>query len=140
MGDKNTIMLSGKLGQDPKQSGNVVSFSLVTNRYYKDKEGNEKQEPTLHTCVAEGKVGEYIIANVKKGTALTVIGHTRQEKYEGVDGKERERIQIEIERISLANVVKRPGVGTPIVQKKEQQQKQLIDIKVEQKYDRGRHL
>jgi single stranded DNA-binding protein len=139
MSDKNTIMLSGKLGQDLKRVGNVVSFSLVTNRYYKDKDGNEKQEPTLHSCVAEGNVGEYIAANVKKGTALTVIGHTRQEKYAGVDGKECERTQIEIERISLANVVKRPAAGTPIVQKKEQQ-KQQIDIKVEQKYDRGRHL
>ena len=48
-GTVNKVILIGRLGQDPEirytPAGNAVAnFSIATNRSYKDREGNQKEE------------------------------------------------------------------------------------------------
>jgi single-strand DNA-binding protein len=126
MSDINSITLSGKLGQDPNQNKSVVSFSLATNHSYKDKDGNWQKDTTWHSCVCFGQNGEYVMANVKKGTALTLKGHMHEDKWTGADGKEHKAMQVVVEQVSLANAIQKPAVDTD--QKKVQDQQQQADV------------
>ena len=77
----NHIILIGNVGRDPEargKSGDIASFSLAVNSRRK---GGEK-ETQWFNCVAFGKTGESILANVTKGAQLAVTGKLKSNTWE----------------------------------------------------------
>ena len=77
----NHIVLIGNVGRDPEargKSGDIASFSLAVNSRRK---GGEK-ETQWFNCVAFGKTGESILANVTKGSQLAVTGKLKSNTWE----------------------------------------------------------
>ena len=73
--NKATIM--GNLTRDPEMKAlpsgmKVTSFSLATNRTWKDTNGAKKEAVEYHNLVAFGKQAELIAQYCKKGGSLYV--------------------------------------------------------------------
>jgi single-strand DNA-binding protein len=90
----NKVTLVGHVGEDPKVNQinddvKVARFSLATNEYYVDKEGNEVQKTQWHTIVVWNKVAGIIEEYVKKGDPLYVEGKIQNSTWEDNEGKKR---------------------------------------------------
>lgn len=90
----NKVTLIGRLGQDPEvrhlETGVAVArFSLATNEYYKDKEGNMQETTEWHNIVVWREQAERAERTLKKGGLCYVEGKISYRKYTGQDGVER---------------------------------------------------
>ena len=86
----NKIMLIGNVGGDPEQSasyGKLVTFSLATTEYNKDKSSGEfKELTTWHKIKCFGYVAEKAL-KLGKGSKVYIEGKFRSETYENKEGK-----------------------------------------------------
>lgn len=86
----NKIMLIGNVGSDPEQSasyGKLVTFSLATTEYNKDKESGEfKELTTWHKIKCFGYVAEKAL-KLGKGSKVYIEGKFRSDTYENKEGK-----------------------------------------------------
>lgn len=90
----NKVMLIGNLGRDPElrstQTGqNVATFSMATNRKWKDKNGEWQDETQWHNIVAWGQRAETLATYVKKGSRVYVEGRLTHRNWEDKDGQKR---------------------------------------------------
>lgn len=97
----NKVLLYGNLTRDPEMralpSGQqVASFSIATNRTYKDKEGQKKEATEFHNVVAFGRQAELIGQYMKKGRPIYVEGRMQTRSWE-TDGKKNYRTEVVIE-------------------------------------------
>ena len=79
MKNLNKATLIGNVVKDPElkytpQGTAVVSFSVATNRDWKDASGAKKEEATFHRIVAWSKLAEIISQYVIKGSKVYVEG------------------------------------------------------------------
>lgn len=98
----NKAMIVGNLTRDPElrytPSGRAVcSFGIATNRRWKDKEGNPKEDVQFHDVVAWGKVAEIVSNILKKGNRAYVDGRLQTRQWEGQDGVKRQKTEIVME-------------------------------------------
>ncbi|MGC1633479.1 MAG: single-stranded DNA-binding protein [Gelidibacter sp.] len=103
---KNNVQLIGNVGQEPTitnlESGKKVArFSLATNEYYKDANGEKTQATDWHTVVAWGKTAEIIEKYVDKGKELGVRGKLRTRSYTTDEGSQRYVTEVEVREILL---------------------------------------
>lgn len=87
----NIVSLVGRLTRDPEvkyTSGDkqiaVARFTVACNRKYK-KEG--EQEADFISCVAFGKVSEFIERYFQKGNAIGINGYIQTGSYTNKDGQ-----------------------------------------------------
>lgn len=97
----NKVLLYGNLTRDPEMralpSGqNVASFSIATNRVYKDKDGQKKEQTEFHNVVAFGRTADIIGQYMKKGRPLYVEGRIQTRSWES-EGKKNYRTEIVVE-------------------------------------------
>jgi single-strand DNA-binding protein len=90
----NKVTLIGRLGGDPEvrhlEGGAAVArFSLATNEYYKDKEGNPQETTEWHNIVVWRDLAERAEKQLKKGGMAYVEGKISYRKYTDKDGAER---------------------------------------------------
>ena len=102
----NKVFIAGRLTADPDlrttPSGtNVVSFSVATNRVWKDKNGERREETEFHNVVAWGRQAEIVNQFLKKGSLILVEGRLQTRSWEGKDGQARKTTEIVAERIQL---------------------------------------
>lgn len=96
----NKAFLYGNLTRDPElkslPSGiKVVSFSIATNRTWKDKNGIKQDSTTFHNVVAFGKIAETIAQYLKKGRGIFVEGRIENRSWEDKnDGTKKYRSEI----------------------------------------------
>ena len=95
----NKVILLGRLGKDPEltyiPSGqSVAKFTMATNRSYKDKSGEWKEETDWHNMVAWGKLGEICAQYLAKGRQAYVEGQIRTRSWEDREGKKRTTTEI----------------------------------------------
>ncbi len=98
----NKVLLYGNLTRDPElkslPSGiKVVSFSIATNRNYKDKDGNKKDATEYHNIVSFGRQAEVIAQYLKKGRPIYVEGRLQTRSWDGADGKKNYRTEIVVD-------------------------------------------
>jgi single-strand DNA-binding protein len=99
----NQTTLIGRVTRDPElkaiPSGmKVVSFSLATNRVWKDKNGAKQEETDFHNLVAFGKTAEVIAQYVKKGQLIMAQGRNKTRSWDDKDsGKKMYRTEIIID-------------------------------------------
>lgn len=87
----NKVLLYGNLTRDPElkalpNGGQVAEFGVATNRTYKDKEGNKKEEVDFHNIVSFGRQAEVIKQYLVKGRPIFIEGRIRTRSWEAKDG------------------------------------------------------
>jgi single-strand DNA-binding protein len=95
----NKAIIIGNLTRDPElkalPSGvNVASFSLATNRTYKDKDGNKQESVDYHNIVVFGKQAENVGKYMSKGSSILIEGRMQTRSWEDKDGVKRYRTEI----------------------------------------------
>lgn len=95
----NRAELIGNLTRDPEMryipSGQAVtSFSIATNRRWKDKDGNNQEQTEFHDVVAWGKLAEIMTQILHKGNKVYVEGRLQTRQWDAQDGSKRSRTEI----------------------------------------------
>lgn len=98
----NRVTLLGNLTRDPEikalPSGiKVTSFSLATNRTWKDGQGKKQEAVDYHNVVAFGKPAELIAQYCKKGSSLYVEGRIQTRSWDSADQGKKYRTEIIVE-------------------------------------------
>jgi single-strand DNA-binding protein len=106
MANLNKVLLIGNLTKDPElrytPGGTAVAnLRMATNRTYKDKAGEMKQEACFLTVVAWDKQAEVCNQYLHKGSPLFVEGRLQSRTWDGPDGKKRSVIEVRAERIQF---------------------------------------
>lgn len=101
----NTVIIAGRLTRDPElkylPSGSAVcNFSIACSRFWKDKNGEKKEDTTFIDCKAWAKSAEYI-AGLKKGRPVLAQGRLESESWEDkASGQKRSRLVIVTESVN----------------------------------------
>lgn len=88
----NKAMVYGNLTRDPEMralpSGQqVASFSLATNRVWKDKAGSKQESVDYHNIVMFAKLAELAAQYLKKGSAVFIEGRMQTRSWDDATGK-----------------------------------------------------
>ncbi len=83
----NKVILIGNLTRDPElrslPSGiKVCSFSIATNRVWKDKNGSRQEAADYHNVVVFGRQAENVAQYMKKGNSMLVEGRMQTRSWE----------------------------------------------------------
>lgn len=95
-------MLHGRLTSDPevkpaKNGSHVTTFSLATNRNWKNREGELISHTDFHRVVAFGKLAEITGTYLKKGRPVLVAGRLTNNSYTAKDGGKRYFTEVVLE-------------------------------------------
>ena len=106
MANLNKVFIIGNLTRDPElrytPGGTAVAnLRMATNRRYKDKSGELKQEVCYLTVVTWDKQAEVCNQYLHKGSPLFVEGRLQSRTWDAPDGKKRTVIEIRAERIQF---------------------------------------
>lgn len=98
-------MVYGNLTRDPElrnlPSGvQVGTFSIATNRVYKDKDGNKQEQTDYHNIVVFGRQAELVAQYLNKGSAAFVEGRMQTRSWEQ-DGVKKYRTEIVADRVQF---------------------------------------
>jgi len=120
--DLNRVFLIGRLTADPQlratSSGSpVASFSIATNRNWKDKSGEQREQTEFHNIVVWGRQAETVNQFVGKGDTVMVEGRLQTRTWEGRDGQKRRTTEIVAIRVQFGP---RSRSGASEVQQKSQ--------------------
>ena len=96
----NRIEVIGNLTRDPElrftnTSQSVASFSIATNRRYRDQSGNWVDAPAeYHEISVWGALGEKCQQLLHKGDRIFVSGRLQSRSWEAPDGTKRNKTEI----------------------------------------------
>lgn len=102
MNNLNSTLLEGNLVRDPefKYTGKGVGmckFSIATNRYYKQGQGDNLQtvqEVSFFDIVTWGKTAETCNEYLTKGRGVRVVGRLKQNRWTDDNGKNHSQIVV----------------------------------------------
>lgn len=103
----NKAIIIGNLTRDPEMkqlpSGtSVTTFSLATNRVFKDKEGARKEQTDYHNMVVFGRQAETVAQYLKKGSMALVEGRIQTRSWDDKEtGKKNYRTEIVADRVQF---------------------------------------
>ncbi|MBX4210795.1 single-stranded DNA-binding protein [Candidatus Parcubacteria bacterium] len=102
----NRAMVYGNLTRDPEvkslPSGiQVATFSVATNRVWKDKDGGKKEQADFHNIVVFGRQAETSAQYLKKGSGVLVEGRMQTRSWDAADGQKKYRTEIVADRIQF---------------------------------------
>lgn len=115
----NKAILIGNLTRDPElrslPSGvKVCSFSLATNRVWKDKNGARQESADYHNIVVFGRQAETVAQYMKKGSSILVEGRMQTRSWEDkTSGEKKYRTEVIADRTQFGP--KGSGSGAPNV-------------------------
>lgn len=103
----NEVTIAGNLTRDPEMKAlpsgmQVTSFSVATNRVWKDKDGKNQEAVEYHNCVAFGKTAETIAKYFTKGKPIYVRGRIQTRSWDK-DGVKQYRTEIVLELFKFLN-------------------------------------
>ncbi len=104
----NKALIIGNMVRDPElkalPSGTkVCSFSVATNRSFKDKEGVKQDTKEFHNITAFGRTGELVAQYMKKGSQVYVEGRLQTRSWDGKDGEKKYRTEIIADTVQFGN-------------------------------------
>jgi single-strand DNA-binding protein len=102
----NKAFVIGNLTRDPElralPSGiQVASFSVATNRVWKDKEGKKQEAADFHNIVVFGRQAENVAQYLHKGNSVLVEGRMQTRSWDGQDGVKKYRTEIVADRVQF---------------------------------------
>ena len=111
----NKVFIIGNLTRDPElkaiPSGmKVCSFSVATNRVWKDKNGARQEAADYHNVVVFGRQAETAAQYLRKGSQVLVEGRMQTRSWDDkTSGEKKYRTEIVAETVQFGN---RPGSTT----------------------------
>lgn len=105
----NKVLIIGNLTRDPElkaiPSGvKVCSFSVATNRVWKDKEGNKKESVEFHNIVVFGRQAETVSQYMRKGSQVLVEGRLQTRSWDdAATGIKKYRTEIIADRVQFGS-------------------------------------
>jgi single-strand DNA-binding protein len=105
--DLNNVQLTGRLGQDPEvtyaQQGSArVTFTLATNRRWKDGDGQIREEAQWTPMVAWDKLGEICAEYLRKGSRVYIEGRLQTRSWEDAEsGEKRYKTEVVLSEMIL---------------------------------------
>lgn len=102
-------MIIGNLTRDPEikalPSGiKVCSFSVATNRVWKDKEGRKQESVEFHNITAFGRQAEVVAQYMKKGSNILVEGRMQTRSWDDkTSGEKKYRTEIVADTIQFGS-------------------------------------
>jgi single-strand DNA-binding protein len=101
----NKAIVFGNLTRDPEMrslpSGiQVASFSIATNRVWKDKNGAKQESAEYHNVVVFGRQAEITSQYLRKGSSVLVEGRMQTRSWDAEGGK-KYRTEIVADRIQF---------------------------------------
>ena len=103
----NKAIVIGNLTRDPElrslPSGiKVCSFSLATNRVWKDKNGARQESADYHNVVVFGRQAETVAQYMKKGSSILVEGRMQTRSWDDkTSGEKKYRTEIVADRTTI---------------------------------------
>jgi single-strand DNA-binding protein len=113
----NKAILFGNLTRDPElralPSGmNVASFSIATNRTFKDKDGNKKDQADFHNIVVFGRQADLVVQYLKKGSTAFIEGRMQTSSWDDKKtGEKKYRTEVVAEYVQFGP--RGSGSGAP---------------------------
>ncbi len=117
MASYNRVILMGNLTRDPQlrylpSNVAVCEFGLATNRRWRDKDGNQKEEVCYVDVSAFGRQAETINQYMSKGRSILVEGHLRFSSWTGQDGQKRSKLSVVVDTFQFVGARgDQPGAG-----------------------------
>jgi single-strand DNA-binding protein len=113
----NKAILIGNLTKDPElkslPSGiQVTSFSVATNRVWRDKNGAKQESADYHNIVVFGKQAETVARYLKKGSSALIEGRMQTRSWDAQDGTKKYRTEIIAERVQFGPRPQGEGGGS----------------------------
>jgi len=103
----NKAIIIGNLTRDPElkalPSGmQVTSFSLATNRVWKDKNGMKQESSDFHNIVTFGRQAEIVAQYLRKGNMALVEGRIQTRSWDDkASGEKKYRTEIVADRVQF---------------------------------------
>lgn len=102
----NKAMVIGNLTRDPElralPSGiKVASFSVATNRVWKDKNGVKQENVDYHNIVVFGRQADIVGQYMKKGSSILVEGRMQTRSWDDASGVKKYRTEIVADRVQF---------------------------------------
>ncbi len=102
----NKAIVIGNLTRDPEikalPSGvKVASFSVATNRVWKDKNGVKQENVDYHNIVVFGRQADIVGQYMKKGSSILVEGRMQTRSWDDSAGVKKYRTEIIADRIQF---------------------------------------
>lgn len=97
--DLNRITIIGNMTRDPElrttpNGKSVASFSVATNRYWTDQNGQKQKETEYHNVVLWTKLADVAGQYLHKGNKIYIEGRLRTREWTAQDGTKRTRVEI----------------------------------------------
>lgn len=104
----NKVILIGNITKDPlvkttEGSKKIALFTIATNRYYKDANGESKSEAEFNNCVAWGNLAERAESFLKKGKLVYAEGRLKTRIIEKEDNNKIYKTEIVISNLIFLN-------------------------------------
>ena len=109
----NKVFIIGNLTRDPElkaiPSGTkVCSFSVATNRVWKDKNGAKQEAADYHNIVVFGRQAETVAQYMKKGSQVMIEGRMQTRSWDdAATGTKKYRTEVVADRVQFGS----SGVG-----------------------------
>ncbi len=103
----NKAIIFGNLTRDPElralPSGvNVASFSIATNRVFKDKNGAKQEQADFHNIVVFGRQADLVAQYLKKGSTAFIEGRIQTSSWDDKKtGEKKYRTEIVAEYVQF---------------------------------------
>jgi len=106
MSDLNKTMIIGRLTRDPESrnipTGQLVSsFSVATNRTWKDQSGAKQEKVEFHNVVAWGKLAEICKQYLNKGKKVFIEGRLQTRSWDDQNGQKKYKTEIIAENMQM---------------------------------------
>lgn len=106
MASYNRIILVGNLTRDPELSYTpsntaVCKFGIATNRKWKDREGNAREDVCFVDCTIFGRSAETFNQYMSKGRSALVEGRLQLDQWTTKEGEKRSRHQVFVENFTF---------------------------------------
>jgi single-strand DNA-binding protein len=129
----NKAIVIGNLTRDPElrslPSGiKVCSFSLATNRVWKDKNGARQESTDYHNVVVFGRQAETVAQYMKKGSSILVEGRMQTRSWDDkTSGEKKYRTEIVADRTQFGPKSGSTGGSAPQTAPKAEQKAEELD-------------
>lgn len=112
----NKVILMGRITRDAEirytqgeKSTAIARFSLAVNRRFK--KDNDEQNTDFISCIAFGKIAEFLEKFGRKGTKFVVDGRIQTGSYNNKDGQKVYTTDVVVENIEFAESKNSSGSG-----------------------------
>ena len=114
MASYNRVVLVGNLTRDPELSYTpanvaVCKFGIATNRTWKDRDGNSREEVCFVDCTVFGRAGETFNQYMSKGRQVLVEGRLQYQQWTTPEGQKRSKQAVVVDNFTFLG--SRPGEG-----------------------------